>query len=121
MKAVLLASLALAAAFGQSSIEATVNELFRLKTIEETVVSPDSKQIAVLFSKDAPRFGGAIEAIEPELGVIDSQVFDQKLAIVDVASGALREITGTGISVHEFDWSPDSKQIVYTAAASPAD
>lgn len=83
--------------------------------------SPDGKQIAVLFSKDAPRFGGAIEAIEPEVGVIDSQVYDQKLALVDVASGTLREITERGMSVHEFDWSPDSKRILYTAAASPAD
>lgn len=83
--------------------------------------SPDGRQIAVLFTANAPRNLGPVEAVIPETGVIEEKIFVQRLTIVDVASGELRQITPPGVYVFEYDWAPDSKRLVYDAAPPPGD
>lgn len=83
--------------------------------------SPDGRQIAVLFIENAPRIPGPTEALVPDSGVIESKIYLQRLALVDVGSGAIRQVSPDGMYVYEFDWSPDAKRIVYTAAPGPGD
>jgi dipeptidyl aminopeptidase/acylaminoacyl peptidase len=83
--------------------------------------SPDGRTIAVLFTEDAPHSLGPVEAIVPELGAIDAKIFVQRIALVDAATGAVRQISPAGMYVYEFDWSPDSKGLVFTGAPPPGD
>lgn len=83
--------------------------------------SPDGKQIAVLFTEDAPRVAGPTEAITPDSGVVEDKIFEQRLAIVDAETGKSRILTPADMYVYEFDWSPDGKRLVYTAAQGNGD
>ncbi len=83
--------------------------------------SPDGKSIAVVHIEGNARVPGPTEATAPASGVISSQTAEQRLAIVNVASGAVRSISPADMYVYEFDWSPDSKNLVYLAAPGDGD
>jgi dipeptidyl aminopeptidase/acylaminoacyl peptidase len=83
--------------------------------------SPDGKSIAVLHTENATREAGPLVAETPETGVIKSVFFEQRLAMVDIDSGALREITPADMYVYEYDWAPDTKTLVLTAAKGNGD
>jgi dipeptidyl aminopeptidase/acylaminoacyl peptidase len=83
--------------------------------------SPDGKSIAVLLIEGATRIPGPTEATAPESGVIASKTLEQRLAIVNVANAAVRSISPVDMYVYEFDWSPDSKRLVYIAAPGDGD
>ncbi len=83
--------------------------------------SPDGKSIALLWIEGLTRIPGPTQATAPASGVIDSKPVEQRLAIVDVTSGAARAISPAGMYVYEFDWSPDSRKLVYLAAPGDGD
>jgi dipeptidyl aminopeptidase/acylaminoacyl peptidase len=83
--------------------------------------SPDGKSIAVLFTENATREAGPLAAETPESGEIKDAFFEQRLAIVDAASGNLRQVTPADTYIYEYDWAPDSKSIVVTAAKGNGD
>jgi dipeptidyl aminopeptidase/acylaminoacyl peptidase len=83
--------------------------------------SPDAKSIALLQIEGVTRVPGPTEASPPESGVIASKNFEQRLAVVNVATGAARSISPADMYVYEFDWSPDSKNLVYLAAPGSGD
>ncbi len=83
--------------------------------------SPDGKSIAVLRIEGITRVPGPTEATPPESGVIASKIFEQRLAIISVASGAVRSISPADMYVYEFDWSPDSKNLAFLAAPGDGD
>jgi dipeptidyl aminopeptidase/acylaminoacyl peptidase len=83
--------------------------------------SPDGRQIAVLFIEDAPRIPGPTQATVPDSGVVESRIYLQRLALVDASSGNVRQVSPEGMYVYEYDWSPDGKQVTYTAAPGPGD
>lgn len=83
--------------------------------------SPDGKSIAVLFTENATRAAGPLVAENARTGVITEAVNEQRLAIVDVANAKLRQISPGNMYVYEFDWSPDSTQLVTTAAPGNGD
>ena len=55
--------------------------------------SPDGKTLAVLFMENATRAAGPLVAGTPETGEIKDAFFEQRLALVDVATGQLRQIS----------------------------
>jgi dipeptidyl aminopeptidase/acylaminoacyl peptidase len=57
----------------------------------------------------------------PETGEIKDAFFEQRLAIVDAATGNLRQITPADTYIYEYDWAPDGKSIVLTAAKGNGD
>ena len=83
--------------------------------------SPDGKSVALLWIEGLTRVPGPTQATAPESGVIASQAVEQRLAIVDVATGAARSISPAEMYVYEFDWSPDSKRLAYLAAPGDGD
>ena len=83
--------------------------------------SPDGKSIALLFTENATRAAGPLVAETPETGEIKDAFFEQRLALVDVDGGELKQISPADMYVYEYDWSPDSKKIVATAAHGNGD
>src|SRR5262249_45139362 len=83
--------------------------------------SPDGKTIALLFTENAERAAGPLVAEKPQTGVIKESVTEQRLALVDVATGKLRQISPADMYVYEYDWSPDGKRFVTTAAHGNGD
>ncbi len=83
--------------------------------------SPNGKTLAVLFTQNATRASGPLQAETPETGEIKDAFFEQRLALVDVASGKFRQISPADTYVYEYDWSPDGEQFVVTAALGNGD
>jgi dipeptidyl aminopeptidase/acylaminoacyl peptidase len=83
--------------------------------------SPDGKTIAVLYTENATRAAGPLVAETPETGEIKDAFFEQRLALVDVASGEFRQISSKDMYVYEYDWSPDSSHFAVIAAEGNGD
>ncbi|HVA17421.1 MAG TPA: S9 family peptidase, partial [Candidatus Dormibacteraeota bacterium] len=83
--------------------------------------SPDGKSIAFLFIENAPRAAGPLAAEAPDEGVVGAKIYEQRLAIADLATGRVRQITPADMYVYEYDWSPDGKKLVATAAHGNGD
>ncbi len=83
--------------------------------------SPDGKTLALLFTENAERAAGPLVAEKPQTGVIKEAVTEQRLALVDVATGKLRQISPADMYVYEYDWSPDGQRFVTTAAHGNGD
>jgi dipeptidyl aminopeptidase/acylaminoacyl peptidase len=83
--------------------------------------SPDGKRIAFLFIENAPRAAGPLAPSTPPSGVIDAQVFEQRLAVIDVASGEVRQLTPPDLYVYDFDWAPGSDRLAITGAHGSGD
>lgn len=83
--------------------------------------SPDGQFIAVLYTENATRAAGPLVAETPETGEIKDAYFEQRLALVDVATGELRQISPADMYVYEYDWSPDGTRFVVTAAHGNGD
>ena len=89
--------------------------------------SPDGKTIAVLFTENATRASGPLVAETPETGEIKDAFFEQRLALVDVATGMpaaagkLTQITPADTYIYEYSWSPDGKRFVVSSAPGNGD
>lgn len=83
--------------------------------------SPDGKTLAILFTENATRASGPLVAETAQTGVIQDAVTEQRLALVDANGGSLRQISPPDMYVYEYDWSPDGKRFVTTAAHGNGD
>jgi dipeptidyl aminopeptidase/acylaminoacyl peptidase len=83
--------------------------------------SPDGRTIAVLFTENAVRAAGPLVASAPETGEIKDAFFEQRLALIDIATGKLRQVSPADSYVYEFDWAPDSLHLVVTSALGNGD
>ncbi len=83
--------------------------------------SPDGQTLAVLLTQNATRASGPLQAETPETGEIKDAFFEQRLALVNLATGALRQISPADTYIYEYDWSPDGTQLAVTAAAGNGD
>ena len=82
--------------------------------------SHDGKQIAFLYIQGAGG-GGPLMAAAATTGVVDTAIHNQRIAILDVASGKLRQVSPENLHIYDYDWSPDDKTFVATAAPGPGD
>jgi dipeptidyl aminopeptidase/acylaminoacyl peptidase len=82
--------------------------------------SHDGKQIAFLYIEGAGG-GGPLLAAPTTTGIIDKAVHNQRIAVVDVATGQVRQVSPPDLHIYDFDWSPDDKMFVATAAPGPGD
>ena len=89
--------------------------------IEKPAWSPDGRSIALLWIAGATRIPGPTEATVADAGVVAEKFYEQRLAIVNLATRETRAITPADMYVYEFDWSPDSKSMAYLAAPGAGD
>ena len=82
--------------------------------------SHDGKQIAFLYIEGAGG-GGPLMAAPATTGVIDTAIHNQRIAILDVTSGKMLQLSPPDLHIYDYDWSPDDKMFVATAAPGPGD
>jgi len=90
-------------------------------TLASPKFSPDGKTIAVLFTENAPRAAGPLVAEVPETGEIKDAFFEQRLAVIDIASGKLGQVSPADTYVYEYDWAPDGLKFVVSSALGNGD
>jgi len=84
--------------------------------------APDGKSVAFLFVENATRSAGALAAMKPWSGVIgEDGVEIQRVATVNVEDAGFAFLTPANLHAYEFGYSPDSKQIAFTAANPPGE
>src|SRR5205807_4345289 len=77
--------------------------------------SHDGKRIAFLYIEGAGG-GGPLTAAPVTTGVIDTAIHNQRIAVLDVASRELRQVSPANLHIYDYDWCPDDKTFVTTAA-----
>jgi dipeptidyl aminopeptidase/acylaminoacyl peptidase len=83
--------------------------------------SPDGKLIAFLYSAGAPRTPGALYPLTRDAGVIAETFYEQRLAVVSAHGGEVRLLGPKDLNIYEYDWSPDGKRFVVSAAHGSGD
>jgi len=71
--------------------------------------APDGSTLAVLFIEGLPRAAGPLQPMTPLAGVIDQQIFEQRIATIDLATDHFTQVTPPDVYVYEYDWTPDGK------------
>jgi dipeptidyl aminopeptidase/acylaminoacyl peptidase len=77
--------------------------------LAELHFAPDGKQVGLLYVAGSAQETGALVAHAKDSGVVTEHGDVQRIAVVDVATGALREISPPNLYVYDFDWSPDGR------------
>jgi dipeptidyl aminopeptidase/acylaminoacyl peptidase len=83
--------------------------------------SPDGRTLSVLYTENSPRAAGPLTAVAAEVGVVGETIYEQRIAIIDTAGGLLRAVSPAGLYVYEYDWSPDGRRFIVTAAHGAGD
>jgi dipeptidyl aminopeptidase/acylaminoacyl peptidase len=83
--------------------------------------SPDGKMISILFTENAPRAAGPLQPATPDAGVVEEKIYEQRLTTIDPTSGEVKQVSPANLYIHEYDWSPDGKQFISTAAPGSGD
>jgi dipeptidyl aminopeptidase/acylaminoacyl peptidase len=82
--------------------------------------SHDGKKIGFLYIEGAGG-GGPLVAAPATTGVIDTAIHNQRIAVLDVASGQVHQVSPPDLHIYDFGWSPDDQMFVATAAPGPGD
>jgi dipeptidyl aminopeptidase/acylaminoacyl peptidase len=83
--------------------------------------SPDGKTIAILVTENLTKSAGPLVAEEHPTGEIKDSFYEQRLALVDLATNKLRQISPADTYIYEYDWSPDAKEFVVSSALGNGD
>jgi dipeptidyl aminopeptidase/acylaminoacyl peptidase len=83
--------------------------------------SPDGAYLALLATADAHKKTGATQAGAPLVGEIGEVNDEQRIAVVTPLGGTMRYISPADTFVYEYDWTPDSRGFVATAAKGNGD
>ena len=83
--------------------------------------SSNGEEIAFLFTEDALRNAGPLVAEARDEGVVGGKIYEQRLTVLNVASGAVRQVTPADMYIYEYDWAPDGNRWVATAAHGDGD
>ena len=80
--------------------------------------SANGKQIAFLYIEGAGG-GGPLVAAPSTTGVVDTAIHNQRIALLDLATKKVRQVSPADLHIYDFDWSPDGKTFVASAAPGP--
>ena len=83
--------------------------------------SPDGATLALLFIKGLPRVAGPLQPMTPLAGVIDDQIYEQRLTTINLSTNHLAQVTPADVYIYEYDWTPDGAAWVATAAHGSGD
>ena len=78
--------------------------------------SPDNAHLAMLYSSASEEANSPVAATPRDTGVMDSHIDRQHLAIVEIATGAIKPVSPADLYIYEYDWSPTGKQLVVSQA-----
>ena len=84
--------------------------------LEHLRFSPDGRSIAFLFVEGSSQEPGALVAYKPDSGVVQETFEEQRIAVVEVATGRLRTVSPADLYVYDYDWAPDGKSFAAEAA-----
>jgi dipeptidyl aminopeptidase/acylaminoacyl peptidase len=99
-----------------------IGKLADLKGYAQTPrYAPDGSKVAVLFIEGMPRVAGPLQPMTPLSGVVGAKIYEQRVAVVDVRTKKLEQVTPGDVYVYEYDWTPDSKGWVAIAAHGSGD
>jgi len=82
--------------------------------------SANGKQIAFLYIEGAGG-GGPLVAAPSTTGVVDTAIHNQRIGLLDLATKQVRQVSPADLHIYDFDWSPDGKTFVTSAAPGPGD
>ena len=85
-------------------------------SVHDIRFSPDGSRIALLYSSPSEEANGPTQATPRDTGVMDTHIDRQHLALVDVRTGAQRIVSPADLYVYEFDWAPNGRELVVSAA-----
>jgi dipeptidyl aminopeptidase/acylaminoacyl peptidase len=83
--------------------------------------SPDGGAIAFLYIAGRTAEAGPTRPVPRDAGVVGEKPEEQRLALVQLASGTVREVSSPDLYVYEFDWSPDGASLTAVAARGSGD
>jgi dipeptidyl aminopeptidase/acylaminoacyl peptidase len=83
--------------------------------------APDGKRVAILFTQNLPHRAGPLDPVPPDSGVLESKVYEQRIAMVDLASSAMKQVSPANMYIYEYDWSPDGSAFAVSAAPGMGD
>jgi dipeptidyl aminopeptidase/acylaminoacyl peptidase len=83
--------------------------------------SPDGSKLSVLYIEDMPRIAGPLQPMTPLAGVVGEKIFEQRIAVIDLATRTLSRVSPSDVYVYEYDWMPDSKGWAAIAAHGAGD
>jgi dipeptidyl aminopeptidase/acylaminoacyl peptidase len=112
-----VAQLWVAAADGSASFEHAELKGY----VQAPRFSPDGSKVSLLFIEGMPRVAGPLQPMTPLAGEIDEKIFEQRIAVVDLASDHLAQVTPADMYVYEYDWTPDGRSWVASAAHGSGD
>ena len=101
-----------------------VSALARLEGVAETPrFSPDGAMLALMAIPGAHKQTGAVEAGAEQVGDIAvlSTADEKRIGVIPVAGGSLRYVSPADTFVYEYDWRPDGRGFVATAAKGNGD
>jgi dipeptidyl aminopeptidase/acylaminoacyl peptidase len=83
--------------------------------------SPDGRSVAVLATVGAHKETGAVQAGVREVGELGGSDDSQRIGVTTVPGGELKFVSPDGTYVYEYDWMPDGRGFVATAAQGNGD
>ena len=85
--------------------------------------SPSGAQLSFLYVRNASRVPSPMAAENRAVGLIDDRgnTDIQRVAVVSRTSPKVVEVTPPSLYAFEYDWSPDSQELAFTAAPPPGD
>ncbi|HVU17569.1 MAG TPA: S9 family peptidase [Candidatus Didemnitutus sp.] len=83
--------------------------------------SPDGRSIALLQVESSNAKTGAVEAAARATGEVAAEISEQRITVLEVATGHSRFVTDASTYVYEFDWAPDSHRLAFIAAPGDGD
>ncbi len=88
------------------------------------VQSPKFSQqgaLAFLYIENIPRIAGPLQPMTPLSGEIGEHVYEQRIVRLSYGSSTYQQVTPPDMYVYEYDWTPDGKDWVATAARGSGD
>lgn len=89
--------------------------------VSDPSFSPDGKSVAVLFIEGIPRASGPLVPMTPPAGVIEEHFYEQRIATIDVASKAVKQVSPADMYIYEYDWLPSGSGWAVSAAHGSGD
>ncbi len=90
-------------------------------TFQELLWSRDGRSLAALVIENPSKEPGPMGPTARDEGVVEERIDEQRIAVVDVETKALRFVSPPDLYVYEYAWSPDGRSFAAVAAKGSGD